>query len=88
MKFYNRCYINVRNVHGEKTDFQCITCGKFYESEKALKIHENAYHSISVKCDICDKIFGSYTRLKSHKISHRNKDIKCPQCDFYTATKG
>ena len=72
-----------------RTEYQCIQCGKGFESSDALKRHDNSSHSKSnFECKHCYFTTSNIDKLNDHVSGcHTLKaQYACIECDFVTTT--
>ncbi|XP_066922786.1 zinc finger protein 493-like [Clytia hemisphaerica] len=69
-------------VENQTNKFQCQECGKFYSTEKTLKIHINTIHEENghFNCEECGKTFATLIYLKRHEKIHGVKLHICEEC--------
>ena len=71
--------------------FLCIECGKSFEEEAFLYIHQNRTHDKTVRsCEKCGENFVGKVALQNHKRKHNNAVakmkamMKCEICPYET----
>lgn len=71
-----------RDHHNERS-FKCLTCHKFYKTERDLKVHSLVhYEQRPHACTHCGKSFLSSSKLKQHSNVHTGeRPFKCKYCD-------
>lgn len=71
-----------RDHHNERS-FECLTCSKFYKTERDLKVHSLVhYEQRPHACTHCGKSFLSSSKLKQHSNVHTGeRPFKCKYCD-------
>lgn len=71
-----------RDHHNERS-FECMTCSKFYKTERDLKVHSLVhYEQRPHACTHCGKSFLSSSKLKQHSNVHTGeRPFKCKYCD-------
>ena len=72
--------------------FLCIECGKSFEEEAFLFIHQNKTHDKTVRsCEKCGESFVGKVALQNHKRKHNNAVakmkamMKCEICPYETS---
>ena len=72
--------------------FLCIECGKSFEEEAFLYIHQNKTHDKTVRsCEKCGESFVGKVALQNHKRKHNNAVakmkamMKCEICPYETS---
>lgn len=65
-----------------KKSFDCVECGKYFESNRGYKRHLNIHYDIRPhKCDECEKSFRQRGHLEKHKLLHTGeKPFSCQYC--------
>ena len=87
-KQFCEAYFAKRHIKSEHNTFphKCSICERGFQSEKAMKYHENLMHTTDktrLPCDMCKKTFASHTTLKSHKKYAHSKERheECTYCN-------
>lgn len=65
-----------------KKSFECVECGKYFDSSKGYKRHLNIHYDIRPhKCNECEKSFRQRGHLEKHKLLHSDeKPFVCQYC--------
>lgn len=67
-------------VHEGKKLFECETCGRNYDNDKAFKQHKKT-HFLDKICHVCGQCFSSMNRMYRHIRTHSGvKPFTCEQC--------
>ncbi|XP_053322599.1 zinc finger protein 135-like [Spea bombifrons] len=71
-----------KKVPGRKKPFSCIDCGKAYNKESFLILHQRFHlQGGAYKCPSCPKSFGKPRHLHRHLRTHEEpKEFKCKKC--------
>ncbi|XP_063390247.1 zinc finger protein 791-like isoform X2 [Cydia fagiglandana] len=70
-KFFLYEHIRMIHILDKAKFFSCKTCGRTFENEDKLKVHENSH--LSTQCQLCDKLFVSQRHFDSHMQRHAVK---------------
>ena len=75
-------------IEGERNNFQCLMCFKYFRKQCALKKHERNHNNIKkFHCEVCEKSFLYPKLLKTHKAIHTGeKPFECKICGKCFAT--
>ncbi|XP_055605873.1 zinc finger and BTB domain-containing protein 14-like [Uranotaenia lowii] len=74
---------HINQVHGAQRNFRCPICGKWYATEKQLKVHQRRHDKgKNFPCTVCNSEFNFHSDLVRH-INHRHRAARyrCKHCD-------
>ncbi|XP_054759985.2 zinc finger protein 888-like [Lytechinus pictus] len=73
----------------QEGDFVCATCGKRFQTEGRLQVHERFHESTcEFECDVCHDVFKTSLTLLRHKKIHDEVRIKCTLCSKEYSSRG
>ncbi|XP_075067531.1 uncharacterized protein LOC142157921 isoform X2 [Mixophyes fleayi] len=75
-----KCYC-ARSKRNNKKRFTCIDCGKGYNLELHLTLHQKSHlRGQPYQCSLCEKSFRKPGHLKKHERTHNITEYKCRKC--------
>ncbi|XP_038049867.1 zinc finger protein 623-like [Patiria miniata] len=69
-----------QRTHSKKS-FQCVTCGRAYNQNSALMIHQRIHTGEQFVCEVCGKRFQQNSHLTVHRRAHSGElPFQCKYC--------